>query len=89
MPTAIDVKAAPTLEEITTTWPATHTAAQCALALGVSKAQFYRLINRGTCPVRYVCVGRDRKVFLTASLVRVLSGEPDPQPPAPAALRVA
>ena len=82
MRTSIDKQAAPTLAEIKT-WPATHSAAQCAQALGVSRAQFYRLVNSGRCPVRYLTVGTDRKVFVTASLVRLLeAGEPDPQPPA-------
>ncbi|MFF9087744.1 helix-turn-helix transcriptional regulator [Streptomyces sp. NPDC014991] len=77
---------APTLAEIRTTWPATVSVEKCAAALGISRGHLYELIKRGESPVQYLALGSGRKVFLTASLVRVLSGDPDPHPPAPAAL---
>ncbi|MFJ2722409.1 DNA-binding protein [Streptomyces sp. NPDC087437] len=65
---------APTLSEIRT-WPATVPVAKAATALGCSRAQLYRLIRVGASPVRTLSLGRERVVVITASLVRVLSGE--------------
>ncbi|MCX5419948.1 AlpA family transcriptional regulator [Streptomyces sp. NBC_00078] len=88
MQTSVRKKVAPTLAEVKD-WPATISAEQCARALGISRAHIYELLKQGACPVKFLALGSGRKVFLTASLVRVLSGEPDPQPPAPVSALVA
>jgi predicted DNA-binding transcriptional regulator AlpA len=69
----------PTLAEIRN-WPATVSVTRAALALGCSKSSLYELLRRGEAPVRTLKLGPGRTVVLTASLVRVLSGEPDPAP---------
>ncbi|MCP9990023.1 DNA-binding protein [Streptomyces albogriseolus] len=75
---------APTLDEIRG-WPATVSVTRAASALGCSKSHLYELLRRGECPVRTLRLGTGRAVVLTASLVRLLeTGDPDPQPPAPA-----
>ncbi|MFE5602717.1 DNA-binding protein [Streptomyces coelicoflavus] len=66
--------AQPTLAEVRA-WPATIPVAKAATALGCSRAQLYRLIRAGVSPVRTLSLGQERVVVITASLVRVLSGE--------------
>ncbi|MFG2544350.1 DNA-binding protein [Streptomyces sp. NPDC048594] len=79
----------PTLDEIRT-WPATVPVTTAATALGCSRTHLYELVKAGQAPVRTLRLGVGRTVVLTASLVRLLeTGVPDPQPPAPPALRVA
>ncbi|MBZ6252177.1 DNA-binding protein [Streptomyces olivaceus] len=64
----------PTLDEIRA-WPATVPVARAATALGCSRAHMYEMIKAGRAPVRTLQLGVGRTVVLTASLVRVLSGE--------------
>ncbi|MFJ5222786.1 helix-turn-helix transcriptional regulator [Streptomyces sp. NPDC088400] len=86
MATAVTMNSAPTLAEIKT-WPATISVTRCALALGCSKSNLYDRMKRGQMPVRTVRLGPGRTVVITASLVRLLeTGDPDPIPPATAAV---
>ncbi|MFE8013643.1 DNA-binding protein [Streptomyces antibioticus] len=59
----------PTLEEVRS-WPATVDVTTAARALGISRAQLYRLIACGEAPVRVLDFGAKRVV--TASLVKLL-----------------
>ncbi|MFF0704990.1 helix-turn-helix domain-containing protein [Streptomyces tendae] len=77
-----------TLAEISATWAPTASVAEAAAASGYSAAHLYRAIAKGECPFQTIRVGGKIRI-ITASLIRVLSGEPDPVPPAPSALRVA
>ncbi|AYC41984.1 helix-turn-helix domain-containing protein [Streptomyces griseorubiginosus] len=77
-----------TLAEIAATWPPTASVAEVAAVSGFSKSALYAAIARGECPFQTLQVGGKTRI-ITASLLRVMSGEPDPQPPAPAGLRVA
>lgn len=76
-PTLVDTTAAaaPTLDEIKTTWPAAVSVEKGSNALGFSRAYGYALIRRGEFPAKVIKAGR-RCTVITASLVRVLSGEP-------------
>ncbi|MGA5339032.1 DNA-binding protein [Streptomyces griseoincarnatus] len=69
MTTAVAAVATPTLDEIRN-WPATVDVTLAAQALGISRAQMYRLIAAGQAPVRVLDFGAKRVV--TASLVRLL-----------------
>lgn len=66
---------APSLDEIRTTWPATVSVEWGSNACGFSRAYGYDLIQRGEFPAKVIKAGR-RYSVITASLVRVLSGEP-------------
>lgn len=59
----------PTLDDVRG-WPATVDVARAACAIGISKAQMYRLIKSGQAPVTILDFGAKRVV--TASLVRLL-----------------
>ncbi|WP_308401276.1 DNA-binding protein [Streptomyces sp. AC512_CC834] len=63
------MKDLPTLDEVRG-WPATVDVARAARAVGISRAQMYRLIAAGEAPVRVLDFGAKRVV--TASLVRLL-----------------
>ncbi|MFJ7242838.1 helix-turn-helix domain-containing protein [Streptomyces olivaceus] len=63
-----------TLAEIAASWAPTASVADAAAASGYSKAHLYRAISRGECPFRTIQVGGKIRI-ITASLVRVLSGE--------------
>jgi hypothetical protein len=63
----------PTLDEIKS-WPATVSLTQAAAALGMSRAHVYGLAQRDELPCSTITVGRTKRV-ITASLVRLLSGE--------------
>ncbi|MGC9381589.1 DNA-binding protein [Streptomyces sp. MH13] len=69
MTTATPAVATPTLDEIRS-WPATVDVARAASALGISRAQMYRLLQRGEAPVRVLDFGAKR--IVTASIVRLL-----------------
>ncbi|KDN75244.1 regulatory protein [Streptomyces olindensis] len=69
MTAAAPAVATPTLDEIRS-WPATVDVTRAAKALGISRAQMYRLIATGEAPVRVLDFGAKRVV--TASLVRLL-----------------
>ncbi|MET8377458.1 DNA-binding protein [Streptomyces microflavus] len=69
MPAAALTVPTPTLDEIRQ-WPATVGVPRAATALGISRAQLYRLIAEGKAPVRVLDYGAKRVV--TASLVRLL-----------------
>lgn len=63
-----------TLAEIRDTWPPTVNLSVAATAFGLCKSAAYDLYNRGEFPAEVIKVGSRRRV-LTASIVRVLSGE--------------
>lgn len=67
--------ARPTLAQIRK-WPATVSVPQAATALGFSRSGLYEQIKRGEAPVRVLSSGR-RHVVITASLIRLLSGDED------------
>ncbi|MEU3413740.1 DNA-binding protein [Streptomyces sp. NPDC006658] len=69
MTAAAPAVATPTLDEIRQ-WPATVDVTSAARAMGISRAQMYRLIAEGKAPVRVLDFGAKRVV--TASLVRLL-----------------
>ncbi|SCK37242.1 hypothetical protein H181DRAFT_03149 [Streptomyces sp. WMMB 714] len=72
-----------TLAEISATWAPTASVREAARVAGYSDSALYAAIARGECPFQTIKVGGKTRI-LTASLVRVLSGEPDPTPPASA-----
>lgn len=63
----------PTLADIRK-WPATVGVTEAAPALGVSPSHLRALVARGEAPVQVLRMGR-RYCVITASLVRLLSGE--------------
>ncbi|MEU0035504.1 DNA-binding protein [Streptomyces sp. NPDC006333] len=63
----------PTLADIRK-WPATVSVALAAQALGCSKSHLHERIKSGDSPVKTIPFGT-RHVVITASLLRVLSGE--------------
>ncbi|MFE6530039.1 DNA-binding protein [Streptomyces rochei] len=67
--------AQPTLAEVSQ-WPATCSVRQAALAIGCSPTHLGALIRRGEAPVKTIPLGTSRRqLVITASLVRLLSGE--------------
>lgn len=64
----------PTLAEVEQ-WPATISLTQGAAPLGVSESQLRQLAKRGKAPCQVLVIGNRYRV-VTASLVRVLKGEP-------------
>ncbi|MET9559972.1 MULTISPECIES: helix-turn-helix transcriptional regulator [Streptomyces] len=86
MPITSETQKIPTLAEIEGTWPPHTNVPDAALVLGCSTSQAYAMIKRHEFPAKVIRFGKGRVVVVTASLVRVLRGEPDPQPPAPSAL---
>jgi hypothetical protein len=67
------VKGQPTLTDVRK-WPATVSVAEAARAIGCSRSHLHERIRRGASPVKTIPVGA-RHVVITASLVRLLSGE--------------
>lgn len=67
-------QAGPMLEEIRTSWPPLVNLTTAATAFRISTGTAYELDNRGEFPAEVIRVGSRRRV-LTASIVRVLSGE--------------
>ena len=65
--------AVPPLDEVRT-WGATVDVTQAGRAFGLSKSFSYDLLARGEFPARAIKVGGRWRV-LTASIIRVLSGE--------------
>jgi hypothetical protein len=63
-----------TLEEIRN-GPAVTPVAVASADLGFSKSHGFELVRRGEFPAKVITAGR-RYVVVTASLVRVLEGEP-------------
>lgn len=66
----------PTLREIAETWPATVSVSRAALAFGLSRSHAYDAASRGEFPARVIKVGGRYRV-VTASIVRVLSDDPN------------
>ncbi len=65
----------PTLAEVRQ-WPATCSVRQASLAIGCSPTHLAALIRRGESPVKTIPLGTSkRQIIITASLVRLLSGE--------------
>ncbi|MFE6429745.1 helix-turn-helix transcriptional regulator [Streptomyces rochei] len=67
-------KGQPTLAEIRTKWPATVSVSDAARAIGCSRSHLYERVKNGSSPVKTIKVGT-RHVVITASLIRLLSGE--------------
>lgn len=63
----------PTLTEIRR-WPATVSVRMAAAAFGISTSHAYELIARGEFPARVVHLGSRRRVVVTDSILRSLSG---------------
>lgn len=68
-----------TLDEIRSTWPPTVSVPQAARAAGYADSTLYAAIARGECPFQTIRLGGGKTRVITASLVRVLSGEPELQ----------
>jgi predicted DNA-binding transcriptional regulator AlpA len=68
-------RAAPTLDEITTSWPATVDVPQAGRAFGISKSHSYDLVSCGEFPARVIKVGGRYRV-VTASIIKALSDDP-------------
>ena len=66
-------KGQPTLADVRK-WPATVSVAEAARAIGCSRSHLYERVKQGSSPVKTIGVGA-RHVVITASLVRLLSGE--------------
>lgn len=64
----------PTLAEVEQ-WPATCSLTQGCAPLGVSESHLRDLVKRGKAPCQVLVIGNRYRV-VTASLVRVLKGEP-------------
>ncbi|MET7639339.1 helix-turn-helix domain-containing protein [Streptomyces sp. NPDC005438] len=75
------------LAEFAATRSLTVSVAEASRVVGVGTSTAYEAIKRGDFPFQTIKVGGKVRV-VTASIVRVLSGEPDPTPPA-AALQAA
>lgn len=67
------MKGQPTLADVRK-WPATVSVAEAARAIGCSRSHLYERVKQGNSPVKTIGVGT-RHVVITASLVRLLSGE--------------
>lgn len=68
----------PTLDEVKAS-PATVSVEFAALAIGISRAYAYRLLQRNVFPVRTRLVG-SRRLVVTAALIAYLDGPPQSAP---------
>jgi predicted DNA-binding transcriptional regulator AlpA len=80
-PSEPDRFSVPTLTDIRR-WPATVSVRMAAAAFGISTSHAYELITRGVFPARVIYLGTRRRVVVTDSIVKALSG-PNAEPTAP------
>lgn len=66
----------PTMDEIRS-WPATVSVQDAAMALGISRAYAFKLINQEEFPCRVLTLGLKRHQVLTESLIRLLDDQED------------